>query len=600
MNKFKKVMLGALSVLTLGLFAVVGARVDAATTYSGSHEYSVNMSDLTASSNISTYGGGKPAGKTQTVDDTILALSGGNFNWYNAAIDSSLSVINNTGHTFTSFAVPTSNRTVTVKVPTGKSKISVELYFIALNKANDNGNYSLYTKNDLTLTFSDGAYENVKFDGVDSTSPITLPGDSTIHTLSFDYTANTSIAIKTGVTIMGYVADSVSTTGYNINYGTDHGTAPTQLTEQTALPTTFPLMSATGYTFGGWYTDSNCTSGNEAVAGASISSNVFLYAKWTINTSEWCTITFDVNGGTCEKSTDTAVFGSSYTLPEATKSGYSFGGWSDGTNNYSGTFTVPSQSTITLTAQWNEMLTFDVSCSFQKDDPKIVSSASGFFTNTVDDGDKFTIQDASGSFNNVDYSVGLKLEGSTKLKFTPVKNGTLYIAMSNASATVSVNGTQKTASNHVVTLAVEADTAITLSRGADQQFILFVGIIYDKLNKNVTAATAAWQNSTRDSLRFVGTISGVSDLSTIDTIELVLLKNDVATKKHIFLTTCFISVSGVGSYTEIDNTYYVVYRITGIDSTSMPDNTVIKHKLIVTFTDGSSVTSNLELSEWIN
>ncbi len=40
-----------------------------------------------------------------------------------------------------------------------------------------------------------------------------------------------------------------------------------------------------GYTFGGWYTDADCTEGNEFEFGHPITENTNLYAKWTENTS---------------------------------------------------------------------------------------------------------------------------------------------------------------------------------------------------------------------------------------------------------------------------------------------------------------------------
>ena len=36
-----------------------------------------------------------------------------------------------------------------------------------------------------------------------------------------------------------------------------------------------------GYTFDGWYTDKDCTSGNEFTFGDTLASDITLYAKWT-------------------------------------------------------------------------------------------------------------------------------------------------------------------------------------------------------------------------------------------------------------------------------------------------------------------------------
>lgn len=66
------------------------------------------------------------------------------------------------------------------------------------------------------------------------------------------------------------------TVNYNIN---GHGTQPSAANVVTALPNPLPILTEDGYTFGGWYTDSGLTT--QAVAGAKITSDVTLYAKWT-------------------------------------------------------------------------------------------------------------------------------------------------------------------------------------------------------------------------------------------------------------------------------------------------------------------------------
>mgnify|MGYP003290567213 CR=1 FL=1 len=71
-----------------------------------------------------------------------------------------------------------------------------------------------------------------------------------------------------------------STSKYTVTYNANgHGTAPSPLINVTALPSPLPTLSATGYTFGGWYLDASCT--QAATAGATINANTTLYAKWT-------------------------------------------------------------------------------------------------------------------------------------------------------------------------------------------------------------------------------------------------------------------------------------------------------------------------------
>ena len=67
---------------------------------------------------------------------------------------------------------------------------------------------------------------------------------------------------------------------YTVTYVTEHGTAPAAVANVTALPQTLPTLSADGYTFGGWYTDEDCSI--LATAGAAIDRNTTLYAKWSV------------------------------------------------------------------------------------------------------------------------------------------------------------------------------------------------------------------------------------------------------------------------------------------------------------------------------
>lgn len=66
------------------------------------------------------------------------------------------------------------------------------------------------------------------------------------------------------------------TVTYNIN---GHGTQPAQVTGVTKLPNPLPVLTETGFIFGGWYKNSGLTT--TAVAGSTITSNTTLYAKWT-------------------------------------------------------------------------------------------------------------------------------------------------------------------------------------------------------------------------------------------------------------------------------------------------------------------------------
>ena len=98
-----------------------------------------------------------------------------------------------------------------------------------------------------------------------------------------------------------------------------------------------------GLTFGGWYTDEDCTDGNEYNFTAPVTKGMTLTAKWTANSY---TIAFDTNGGSAVAPI-TQEYGTDITAPAApTKTGYTFMGWEPEIPT-----TMPAEN-MTITAQW--------------------------------------------------------------------------------------------------------------------------------------------------------------------------------------------------------------------------------------------------------
>ena len=93
------------------------------------------------------------------------------------------------------------------------------------------------------------------------------------------------LLLLVGIFIVGCEQESF-TLQYNTN---GHGGEIEEVTNIRQLPETFPVLTEEGFHFDGWYTDS--TFEDPAVAGAEMTQNVILYAKWT----ELFTIKFEMN-----------------------------------------------------------------------------------------------------------------------------------------------------------------------------------------------------------------------------------------------------------------------------------------------------------------
>ena len=148
------------------------------------------------------------------------------------------------------------------------------------------------------------------------------------------------------------VKDKTYTVTYNMN---GNGTQIDPASDLTALPNPLPTPSAVeGYTFGGWYTDEALT--QEATAGATISDDITLYAKWTKNkytvtaTAEHGSIAITDGNSTIIESGSQVEHGKSLTFTATADAGYEFSSWSvtgtTGTEN-SNVYTIESLTQAT-------------------------------------------------------------------------------------------------------------------------------------------------------------------------------------------------------------------------------------------------------------
>ena len=155
----------------------------------------------------------------------------------------------------------------------------------------------------------------------------------------------------------------LAATSHSITYseGGGSGSAPTTPTSVTSGSTfTVPAntFSRTGYSFAGWSDGTNTYAANATYPlTGNVTNNVTLSATWLADTK---TISYAAGGGSgSAPATPTSVlFGSTFTIPANTftRTGYTFAGWSDGTNTYAVNTTYPRTGSVTgnvtLTANW--------------------------------------------------------------------------------------------------------------------------------------------------------------------------------------------------------------------------------------------------------
>jgi uncharacterized repeat protein (TIGR02543 family) len=118
---------------------------------------------------------------------------------------------------------------------------------------------------------------------------------------------------------------------------------------------TLKAPSRTGYTFTGWtYEGQTTPTKNVTIKKGSVGNKTFT-ANWEAITT---TITFNSNSGVCSTTELSATYDQEFTLPEVTRSGYTFLGWfNNGIKYESGTW--KNYTNMELTAEW-EIISYSI------------------------------------------------------------------------------------------------------------------------------------------------------------------------------------------------------------------------------------------------
>ncbi|MCO7175459.1 InlB B-repeat-containing protein [Sporolactobacillus kofuensis] len=169
------------------------------------------------------------------------------------------------------------------------------------------------------------------------------------------YQPESALTVTGNVTLYAQWNKNQYTVTYNSNGGSAVAAQTIDYEGQASKPTD---PTQTGYTFGGWYSDSEFN--NTYDFNTPVTENTTLYAKWSKNQY---TVTYNSNGGS-SIANQTVDYENRVSKPIApTRTGYAFAGWykdSGLTEPYD--FNTPVTENTTLYAQWNKVLytiTFD-------------------------------------------------------------------------------------------------------------------------------------------------------------------------------------------------------------------------------------------------
>ena len=202
---------------------------------------------------------------------------------------------------------------------------------------------------------TDGGSE-VPTQSVDSGAKATKPSNPTKTGYTFDdwYTTEehtTKYDFDTPVTSSITIYANWVINTYTVEFDTNGGsTIADQTVNYNATATQPENPTKDGFTFSGWYADSELT--QEFDFSTPIVQDITIYAKWTINTY---TVEFDTDGGSTIEN-QTVDYNAKATRPEdPTKDGFTFGGWyADSELTQEFDFDTLITQNTTIYAKWTE------------------------------------------------------------------------------------------------------------------------------------------------------------------------------------------------------------------------------------------------------
>ncbi len=589
MNKFKKILLGTLSVLTLGLF--VGTKVSAATL----NDVRTISSDGTTSSWDFASTSVKALSSNYTIPAKTIDYIDG---FTNDAKDSGK--INKDGY----LEIP-ANKHCFLSVPSGasgnfkftcKDNITSETE-VSKQRTVTIGETTLYTNStEQTIAFTSDAIETITgLDGSWLQIACNSAKPARISSASIELTTGNYKSIWT----VNFYENTADTDTYYTENVVDGNTISNWPTDP----------SKDGYDFVGWATSGNVT----YTSSSSITSNLNLYAQWDQQGVQKVDVIFNSNGGSSVDTQHVAIGSNAIEPTEPTRDGYTFIGWFDSslTNEYD--FSTSVTETLTLYAKWQKALNTNVVTtsmnysSFSGDG--ITNTVLGDFELLVSNtkyNDKYNAQ-FTFSDNYFKSNGASSFENKTRLiKFTAYSAGKVKInaqtGKTGEARTINLlDSTGKTCGS--VSVNTKGDYEINVNE---------TGIYYVSFAANITVYTLAFEFTTavptvelykdlnsqdNNEFRIVAKIDNLSINGTnLDYIKSVVISiNDTTFTRTVSKVYKAVDSTNSGRYQLEDNVCYAVMSFTGYEKAT----NAFTIKVTVNY-NGGSVVEEIEIPSYAN
>ena len=246
---------------------------------------------------------------------------------------------------------------VTANTTMGAGNTTIYAHWTATRRSYTIGYQTTYGS--LNRTSQSVAY------GSKGSCTLTMPSNDAQYTYTFQgwYTAANGGGTKVGssltletpsvtgaATYYAYVTSAVNRYTFTFNANGGRTPSPSSITKayNEAIGTLPTCSRGDGttytYAFVGWFDTAAATGGTQLTTTTKVTSNKTWYARWTATYKNY-TVTWNGNGGTPSKSSSSFHYNDALgTLPTATRTGYTFKGWS---TSASGSVNVSTTTKVT-------------------------------------------------------------------------------------------------------------------------------------------------------------------------------------------------------------------------------------------------------------